>query len=122
MRNAWRLLSRLAPTFLIAIGTKASGQPTAEPFNGQTIDIEIGYGPGGGYDTYARTFARHFGRFHEGRYAAERTARLRLFECEPTTPQGCASALQYVVRNAEHEGWGSEHVGSFYESMARAFQ
>ena len=66
VRNDWRLSSLLALTFLIATGTKASGQPTAEPFNGQTINIQIGYGPGGGYDTYARTFARHFGRFIPG--------------------------------------------------------
>src|SRR5436853_7497142 len=66
VRNDWPRSSLLALTLLIAIGTKASGQPAAEPFNGQTINIEIGYGPGGGYDTYARTFARHFGRFIPG--------------------------------------------------------
>jgi tripartite-type tricarboxylate transporter receptor subunit TctC len=66
VRNDWRLSSLLALTFLVATGTRASAQPAAEPFKGQTINIEIGYGPGGGYDTYARTLARHFGRFIPG--------------------------------------------------------
>src|SRR5215470_17828497 len=35
-------------------------------FKGETITIQIGYGPGGGYDTYGRTLARHYGRFIPG--------------------------------------------------------
>src|SRR5215212_10986097 len=35
-------------------------------FKGETISIQIGYGPGGGYDTYGRALARHFGRFIPG--------------------------------------------------------
>ena len=35
-------------------------------FRGETISIQIGYGPGGGYDTYGRALARHFGRFIPG--------------------------------------------------------
>jgi tripartite-type tricarboxylate transporter receptor subunit TctC len=35
-------------------------------FRGETISIQIGYGPGGGYDTYGRVLARHFGRFIPG--------------------------------------------------------
>jgi tripartite-type tricarboxylate transporter receptor subunit TctC len=49
-----------------AIPAAAMGQPASEPFKGQTISIEIGYGPGGGYDTYARALARHYGRFIPG--------------------------------------------------------
>jgi len=49
-----------------AIPAATAGQPASEPFKGQTINIEIGYGPGGGYDTYARALARHFGRFIPG--------------------------------------------------------
>ncbi|HTK12809.1 MAG TPA: tripartite tricarboxylate transporter substrate-binding protein [Xanthobacteraceae bacterium] len=30
-------------------------------FKGRTVAINIGYGPGGGYDTYGRAFALHFG-------------------------------------------------------------
>src|SRR6185436_1083640 len=35
-------------------------------FRGETVSIQIGYGPGGGYDTYGRALARHFGRFIPG--------------------------------------------------------
>lgn len=35
-------------------------------FKGKEIDISIGFGPGGGYDTYGRLFARHFGRLVPG--------------------------------------------------------
>jgi tripartite-type tricarboxylate transporter receptor subunit TctC len=63
--NSWRsdLLSLL---LLAAIPAAGIGQPASEPFKGQTINIEIGYGPGGGYDTYARALARHYGRFIPG--------------------------------------------------------
>jgi tripartite-type tricarboxylate transporter receptor subunit TctC len=40
----------------------ASPPPKAADFyRGKTISIIVGYAAGGGYDTYARTFARHFG-------------------------------------------------------------
>jgi tripartite-type tricarboxylate transporter receptor subunit TctC len=51
---------------LPAISTVATAQPASELFKGQTISIQIGYGPGGGYDTYARALARHYGRFIPG--------------------------------------------------------
>src|ERR1700754_1569269 len=35
-------------------------------FRGETVSIQIGYGPGGGYDTYGRVLARHYGRFIPG--------------------------------------------------------
>ena len=35
-------------------------------YAGKTIELIVGGGPGGGYDIYARTVARHFGRFIPG--------------------------------------------------------
>ena len=32
-------------------------------FSGESVTIQIGFPPGGGYDTYARVLARHYGRF-----------------------------------------------------------
>ena len=46
--------------------TPAVAQPAADYFKGKTIGINIGYGPGGGYDTYGRVLARHFGRHVPG--------------------------------------------------------
>jgi tripartite-type tricarboxylate transporter receptor subunit TctC len=48
--------------YLVAAISAARAQASPEPFKGQTINIEIGYGAGGGYDTYARALARHYGR------------------------------------------------------------
>src|SRR6476661_3256365 len=50
---------------VLMIGTPACAQSGAD-FKGETISIQIGYGPGGGYDTYGRALARHFGRFIPG--------------------------------------------------------
>ena len=47
---------------LLAAGTAAQ---TAD-FKGETITVNIGYGPGGGYDTYGRILARHYGRLIPG--------------------------------------------------------
>ena len=35
-------------------------------FKGKEITLGIGFGAGGGYDTYGRLMARHFGRFIPG--------------------------------------------------------
>lgn len=35
-------------------------------FKGKEISIDIGFGPGGGYDTYGRLMSRHFGKFIPG--------------------------------------------------------
>jgi tripartite-type tricarboxylate transporter receptor subunit TctC len=50
---------------VLMLGTPTHAQSGAD-FKGETISIQIGYGPGGGYDTYGRALARHFGRFVPG--------------------------------------------------------
>ena len=50
---------------LALMGAQAAAQAPAD-FKGETISIEIGYGAGGGYDTYGRILARHFGRLIPG--------------------------------------------------------
>ena len=39
----------------------ARADDVADFYSGQTIKIMVGFGPGGGYDAYARALARHFG-------------------------------------------------------------
>src|SRR5262249_5584616 len=60
---------RLALTSLglasVLFVSPAAAQTPAD-FRGETVTIQIGYGPGGGYDTYGRALARHFGRFIPG--------------------------------------------------------
>ena len=43
-----------------------SAQSVADFYKGKTIDLWVGYSPGGGYDIYARTIARHMGRHIPG--------------------------------------------------------
>jgi tripartite-type tricarboxylate transporter receptor subunit TctC len=52
----------LAAACLIAAGRAAPAQEAAEAFfRGKQISIVVGSSPGGGYDTYSRLLARHFG-------------------------------------------------------------
>jgi tripartite-type tricarboxylate transporter receptor subunit TctC len=44
------------------VGTVSSPAHAADYYAGKTIDIIVGNYPGGGYDIYARTVARHLGR------------------------------------------------------------
>ncbi|HSG95956.1 MAG TPA: tripartite tricarboxylate transporter substrate-binding protein, partial [Afifellaceae bacterium] len=67
MRKRW--LSTLVTTFgmvaALAI-TPASAQTPEEFYKGKTVTVYVGYSPGGGYDTYARTIARHIGKHIPG--------------------------------------------------------
>lgn len=38
----------------------------ADFYSGRTLEVHVGYSPGGGYDTYARTLARHIGKHVPG--------------------------------------------------------
>lgn len=63
----WRMVFRSLVLALVLCGSlgRAASAQTAD-FSGETVAIEIGYGPGGGYDTYARVLAKHYGRFIPG--------------------------------------------------------
>jgi tripartite-type tricarboxylate transporter receptor subunit TctC len=65
-RGTWPLQLMLLGSFVFSgvLGETVAAQ--APGFSGETIAIEIGYGPGGGYDTYARLLAKHYGRLIPG--------------------------------------------------------
>lgn len=64
MRKAFRA-SALAALTVAAFAAPAGAQEN--PFaNGKPLTIIIGFGPGGGYDTWGRTVSRHMGRFLPG--------------------------------------------------------
>jgi tripartite-type tricarboxylate transporter receptor subunit TctC len=51
----------------VALGSLPAAAPQdANLFRGKEISISIGFGPGGGYDTYGRMFARYYGKFVPG--------------------------------------------------------
>ncbi len=60
MRCAWLLLASLA------LAAQARADAVADFYKGRTVTLIVGYGPGGGYDLFARLMARHLGRHIPG--------------------------------------------------------
>jgi tripartite-type tricarboxylate transporter receptor subunit TctC len=58
-------LAALAAGGVLA-SSAVTAQSAADYYKGKTVGINIGYGAGGGYDTYGRVLARHFGRHIPG--------------------------------------------------------
>lgn len=50
-------------------GRPALADPVADFYRGKSIDLYVGFPPGGGYDIYARVLAAHFGRHIPGQPA-----------------------------------------------------
>src|ERR1700745_2758727 len=59
----WR--AAMVVTAALAV-TPAHADTVADFYKAKQISLIVGYGPGGGYDNYARLLARHFGRFVPG--------------------------------------------------------
>ena len=65
---------RVCSVLLIALtvtlpARPAHADPVADFYRGKQIQIYVGYGPGGGYDVYARLIARYLGRYVPGQPA-----------------------------------------------------
>jgi tripartite-type tricarboxylate transporter receptor subunit TctC len=56
-----RLWIAAAALLIIIPGLSARADPVADFYAGKTLRILVGFGPGGGYDLYARTLARYLG-------------------------------------------------------------
>jgi len=50
----------------LAIAPTRAADAVADFYKGRTIQVLVGFGPGGGYDLYARTLARYMGRHVPG--------------------------------------------------------
>ena len=53
-------------TVCLLLIAPAAAQDAAAFYKGKTVRLVVGFTPGGGYDVYARTLARHFGRHIPG--------------------------------------------------------
>jgi tripartite-type tricarboxylate transporter receptor subunit TctC len=61
------LLAAVFSVLVLSLGAVAQAQPSVEAFyKGATINLYVGFSPGGSYDFYARLFARHMGRHIPG--------------------------------------------------------
>jgi tripartite-type tricarboxylate transporter receptor subunit TctC len=49
-----------------ALATPAGADDVADFYRGKTVQLVVGYGPGGGYDVYARVLSRHIGKHIPG--------------------------------------------------------
>jgi tripartite-type tricarboxylate transporter receptor subunit TctC len=72
-----------------------------EFYHGKTISIIVGYAAGGGYDTYARTFARHLGKHIPGNPNVI---------VQNMTGAGSLIAANYLYKKADPDGLT---IGSF---------
>src|SRR5689334_23223487 len=69
-RGSMRIAAGLVVALLVALVASASAPARADAvakfYAGKSLNLVIGYAPGGGYDLYARTLARHIGRHIPG--------------------------------------------------------
>ncbi len=61
-----RIAAALTATLLLGATSQAGAQSAADFYRGKRINLVIGYGSGGGYDTYARLLARFIGEHIPG--------------------------------------------------------
>jgi tripartite-type tricarboxylate transporter receptor subunit TctC len=59
----------IAALCLLAAVLPAHADAVADFYKGKTVTLVAGFPPGGGYDTYVRILARHYGRFIPGQPA-----------------------------------------------------
>ena len=66
-RIAWVIGAAIAAAMLVPAPAMSGAAPTpAEFYRGRTVNLIIGYAPGGGYDLYGRVLAQHMGRHIPG--------------------------------------------------------
>jgi len=70
---AWSVFSRIGTLALAAVAAAVgapvpaqASQAVEDFFKGKTINIYVGFGPGGSYDYYPRAFARYMGKYVPG--------------------------------------------------------
>jgi tripartite-type tricarboxylate transporter receptor subunit TctC len=58
----WRQWAAIL-AFLLFVTPQSRADTVADFYRGKTVNLVVGYGPGGGYDLCARLVARHIGRY-----------------------------------------------------------
>ena len=60
------VLAFVVLAFVPPVDGPAQAQSVEDFYRGKRLTLTVGYGPGGGYDVFARLVARHLGRFLPG--------------------------------------------------------
>lgn len=63
----WTAACALAGGLLLQMSGAGPAWAQTVSFEGKTVKIVVGFGPGGGYDSYARLLGRHIGAFIPGK-------------------------------------------------------
>jgi len=102
------MLSRCAALALalLAAGTPAKADPVADFYKGKNLQLIVGYGPGGGYDVYARLLARFMGKYVPGNPTVV---------VQNMPGAGSLRAANYLYVNAPRDGTA---MGTFARNMA----
>jgi tripartite-type tricarboxylate transporter receptor subunit TctC len=89
----WKCLLAAAAFFIPIL--PANADAVADFYRGKQLSIIVGYGPGGGYDLYARLLARHISRHMPGTPAA-------IVQNMPGA--GSLRAANYIYNTAPRDG------------------
>lgn len=105
MKKVLSSMFRLIVGIALVIGA-STGALGEEFFKDKTIHFIVGYSPGGGYDTYTRAIARHFGKHVPGNPATV---------VQNRTGAGSLIAANYIYNKAKPNGlaigiWNSVFV------------
>jgi tripartite-type tricarboxylate transporter receptor subunit TctC len=100
-------LTKCAVAFLagLALTLHARADTVADFYKGRTVTLIVGYGPGGGYDLFARLMARHLGRHIPGNPAVV---------VQNMPGAGSLRATNYLYTVASRDG---ATIGSFARDM-----
>jgi len=66
LRRRWLRATLAAAALVAAAASSSHADPVADFYAGKTLRILVGFGPGGGYDLYARTLARYLAKHVPG--------------------------------------------------------
>src|SRR5919112_3522192 len=66
MSRFLRALAAFTIAAVFAWSHETRADAISDFYKGKTVNIIVGFGPGGGYDQYARTLARHLGKHIPG--------------------------------------------------------
>src|SRR5580765_4518195 len=96
-------------TAVITLASVAQGAAAEDFYKGKNIRIVVGFSAGGGFDTYARTIARHSGKHIPGDPSVV---------VENMTGAGSLIAANHVFRVAKPDGLTIGHfIGGLFLSQ-----
>ena len=105
----WLKLTAVASVVAAAVAAGSASAVAADAvenfYRGRTVQVLVGFGPGGGYDLYARTLARYMGKHMPGRPT---------FVTQNMPGAGSMKVMNYLYNAARKDG---TYIGTFARGM-----